>query len=83
MAGDLHIVGVVADIKHDGLASTAEPEVFVPYFQFALSEMQVVVATSQPADTVRAAIRAEMQEIDSALPIAKITTIEDLKKIQF
>jgi putative ABC transport system permease protein len=77
MAGDLHIVGVVADIKHDGLASTAEPEVFVPYFQFALSEMQVVVATSQPADTVRAAIRSEMQEIDSALPIAKITTIED------
>mgnify|MGYP003291631537 CR=1 FL=1 len=44
------IVGVVADIKHDGLASSAEPEVFVPYFQFALSEMQVVVATTQPAE---------------------------------
>jgi len=32
MAGDLHIVGVVADIRHDGLASSAEPEVFVPLF---------------------------------------------------
>jgi len=77
MAGDLRIVGVVADIKHDGLASSAEPEVFVPYFQFALSEMQVVVATTQPAASVATAIRAQMMQIDPALPIAKITTIED------
>ena len=45
MAGDLHIVGVVADIRHDGLQASAEAEVFVPYFQFPLSEMQIVVAT--------------------------------------
>lgn len=77
MAGDLHIVGVVADIKHDGLASSAEPEVFVPYFQFALSEMQVVVATTQPAATVATAIRNEMARIDPQLPIAKVTTIEE------
>ncbi len=77
MAGDLRIVGVVANIKHDGLTSSAEPEVFVPYFQFALSEMQVVVATSQPAETVAAAIRHEVQQLDSFLPIAKVTTIEE------
>jgi putative ABC transport system permease protein len=77
MAGDLHIVGVVADIKHDGLASSAEPEVFVPYFQFALSEMQVVVATEQPAATIAKSIRNEMTQIDRALPIAKVTTIEE------
>ncbi len=77
MAGDLRIVGVVTDIKHDGLASSAEPEVFVPYFQFALSEMQVVVATTQPASAVATAVRAQMMQIDPALPIAKITTIED------
>jgi predicted permease len=77
MAGDLHIVGVVADIKHDGLASSAEPEVFVPYFQFALSEMQVVVATTQPAATVATAIRNEMARLDPQLPIAKVTSIEE------
>jgi putative ABC transport system permease protein len=77
MAGDLHIVGVVADIKHDGLASSAEPEVFVPYFQFALSEMQVVVATTQPAATIAKAIRDQMMQIDRALPIAKVSTIEE------
>ena len=77
MAGDLHIVGVVADIKHDGLASSAEPEVFVPYFQFALSEMQVVVATTQPVATVATAIRAEMAALDPQLPIAKLSTIDE------
>lgn len=77
MAGDLHIVGVVADIKHDGLASSAEPEVFVPYFQFALSEMQIVVATTQPAATVATAIRNEMARLDPQLPIAKVTSIEE------
>jgi predicted permease len=77
MAGDLHIVGVVADIKHDGLASSAEPEVFVPYFQFALSEMQVVVATDLPASTVATAVRAEMAALDPQLPIAKLSTIEE------
>lgn len=76
MAGDLHIVGVVADIKHDGLASSAEPEVFVPYFQFALSEMQVVVATSQPAASMGRAIRAEMARLDPQVPIARLSTIE-------
>lgn len=77
MAGDLQIVGVVADIKHDGLGASPAPEVFVPYFQFALSEMQVVVATSQRADTMAKAIRAEVSQIDPGLPVARITTIEE------
>jgi putative ABC transport system permease protein len=78
MAGDLHIVGVVADIRHDGLAASAAPEVFVPYFQFALSEMQVVVATTQRADTIATQMRAMVSQLDPALPIAKVSTIEDL-----
>ncbi len=78
MAGDLHIVGVVADIRHDGLAASAAPEVFVPYFQFALSEMQVVVATTQRADTIATQMRAMVSQLDPALPIAKISTIEEL-----
>jgi putative ABC transport system permease protein len=77
MAGDLKIVGVVADIKHDGLSSSAEPEVFVPYFQFALSEMQVVVATTQPATSIATAVRQQITQIDPALPIAKVSTIEE------
>ena len=78
MAGDLHIVGVVADIRHDGLEASAQAEVFVPYFQFPLSEMQIVVASDLEAGTVAEGVKAAMATLDPRLPIAKVSSIEDL-----
>jgi predicted permease len=78
MAGDLNIVGVVSDIRHDGLEASAEAEVFVPYFQFPLSEMQIVVATDREAGAIARAIKTEMAALDPRLPIAKVSAIEDL-----
>lgn len=78
MAGDLHIVGVVADIRHDGLEVPAKAEVFVPYFQFPLSEMQIVMATDLDAGVAARGVKAEMAALDPQLPIAKVSAIEDL-----
>jgi putative ABC transport system permease protein len=78
MAGDLQIVGVAADIRHDGLEASAEAEVFVPYLQFPLSEMQIVVATDRDAATTARMIKGEMSALDPLLPIAKVSAIEDL-----
>jgi putative ABC transport system permease protein len=78
MAGDLQIVGVVADIRHDGLEASAEAEVFVPYFQFPLSEMQIVVATDREAGAIARMVKTEMAALDPMLPIAKVSAIEDL-----
>jgi putative ABC transport system permease protein len=78
MAGDLHIVGIVTDIRHSGLDATAEAEVFVPYFQFPLSEMQIVVATDLDAGSVARSVKAEMAALDPRLPIARVSSIEDL-----
>ena len=78
MAGDLEIVGVVADIRHDGLEASAEAEVFVPYFQFPLSEMQIVVATDLDAGGVARTMRAAVASLDPRLPIAKVSAMEDL-----
>jgi putative ABC transport system permease protein len=78
MAGDLEIVGVVSDIKHDGLQGTAQAEVFVPYFQFPLTEMQMVMATDLEAGAVARRVKAALAEIDPALPIVRVSRIEDL-----
>jgi predicted permease len=78
MAGDLKIVGVVADIRHDGLQATAAPEVFVPYVQFALSEMQVVIESDLPASAVTPAVKTQIARLDPQLPIVKVSTIEEL-----
>jgi ABC-type antimicrobial peptide transport system permease subunit len=78
MAGDLHIVGVVSDIRHDSLQASAEAEVFVPYMQFPLSEMQIVMATSLEPGAVVKSVKKAIAELDPALPIAKVSAMEDL-----
>lgn len=78
MAGDLHIVGVVSDIRHDGLQASGEAEVFVPYDQFPLSQMQVVVSTSLDSATIVTGVKGHLAAIDPSLAIAKVSTIEDL-----
>jgi putative ABC transport system permease protein len=78
MAGDLTIVGVVGDVSHDGLEAKAAPEVFVPYERLAISEMQIVIVTTLPTAGVTSAARSVLSGLDSALPIAKVSKIEDL-----
>jgi len=78
MAGELTIVGVVADIKHDGLQADAAPEVFVPYERLALSEMQIVVVTAETKADATAAARSVLASLDPSLPFGKISRIEDL-----
>ena len=78
MAGDLTIVGVVGDIRHDGLQSTAAAEVFVPYFQFPLAEMQIVMATGDDAGAVVGRVKHEMAALDPLLPVVRTSKIEDL-----
>jgi putative ABC transport system permease protein len=78
MAGDLHIVGVVSDIRHDSLQASAEAEVFVPYFQFPLSEMQIVLATNRETAGVVKDVKTAIATLDPALPLANASAMEDL-----
>ena len=78
MAGDLTIVGVVGDVKHDGLQLAAKPEVFVPYYQLALSEMQLVVESDADVSVLLSRVRSVLGSIDRSLPVARVSRIEDV-----
>lgn len=78
MAGDLEIVGVVGDIRHDGLDAVPDAEVFVPYFQLALSEMQLVVHSDLGKSAVTAAVKTAIGQLDPDLPLGQVSTIEEL-----
>jgi predicted permease len=78
MAGDLHVVGVVSDVRHDSLQASAEPEVFVPYFQFPLSEMQIVMRTDLGTAAAVRGVKGALASLDPALPIARAAAMEDL-----
>jgi predicted permease len=78
MAGELTIVGVVADVKHQGLQAESMSEVFAPYERLALSQMQVVVVTDLPLADATSAARGALAGVDPTLPFGKISRIEDL-----
>ena len=78
MAGDLQIVGVVADTRQGGLGDAPGPQIYVPYFQLALSEMQIVVATDLAAADIASRMRAAVARQDPQLPLAAVSAIEDL-----
>ncbi|MEJ2203368.1 MAG: ABC transporter permease [Gemmatimonadota bacterium] len=78
MAGSLEIVGVVGDIRHDGLGTQANAEMFVPYGQLPLAAMHVVVHTREdPGPTIRA-IRERILAVDPEQPVTEVSAIEDL-----
>ncbi|PYL30946.1 MAG: ABC transporter permease [Verrucomicrobia bacterium] len=70
------IVGIVGDIRHFGLDIDPKPEMYVPFAQSAYSTTIYVVRSNQDARTLLAAIRREIQAIDSAVPLANVRSFE-------
>jgi putative ABC transport system permease protein len=80
------IVGVVADVHHQGLAQPAEPEVYVPARQidddlwsvFVPSPISFVVRTSLPSATIDAAIKAAVRDVDPDQPVSRLRPVGEL-----
>jgi putative ABC transport system permease protein len=70
------VVGIVGDIRHFGLDIDPKPEMYVPFAQSAYSTAIYVVRSSQEPRTLVAAMRREIQAIDSAVPLANVRTFQ-------
>jgi ABC-type antimicrobial peptide transport system permease subunit len=73
------IVGVAADYRRDALDQPPEPMLFMPYRQFSLPFMTVVVRSTAPQAAVTALIRQEMRGIDRDLALADVTTLDETR----
>jgi predicted permease len=72
------IVGVVGDVRHNGLASEPVPEIYVPTAQGTWTALSFVVRTSvAPLSLVKPAL-AEIWKLDKNLPADKIRTLDDV-----
>jgi putative ABC transport system permease protein len=71
------IVGVVADVKYNGLSQEVQPALYLSAEQAPDWGTSLIVKTdvSDPL-TLTSAIRREIQQLDSQLPIADITTMD-------
>src|SRR5690242_6480194 len=72
------IVGIVKDIKSDGLDIDGVPHIYVPTYQDNSKRLSVVLRTSLPAKLLEPQIRHEIQSIDSGLPVFNLSSMNDV-----
>ncbi|HEV2617860.1 MAG TPA: ABC transporter permease [Candidatus Acidoferrales bacterium] len=72
------IVGVVKDIKSDGLDIDGVPHIYVSTYQDPSRRLSVVLRTSLPATQLEPQIRHEIQSIDPGLPIFGVSSMNDV-----
>jgi predicted permease len=70
------VVGIIRDIKHNGLDRDGIPHIYAPIYQYQLQEMNLALRTSLPAATLGPAIQREIQGIDAGQPIYNVRTME-------
>ena len=83
--GAVEIVGVVADVKHFGLARSPEPEVFMPlpqttllHWQWMQRSMIAIARTSGEPESAAGAIRQAVRALDDQLPLYNLQSMEQL-----
>jgi len=72
------IVGIIKDIKSDGLDIDGVPHIYVSTYQDPSKQVNVVLRTSLPATLLEPQIRHEIQSIDPGLPVFHVSSMNDI-----
>jgi predicted permease len=74
------IVGVAADMRHDGLHAEPTPSVFIPHAQAPTGAIHFVVAAAEglEAAAFERSVRGELATLNGAMPLSEITTMNAL-----
>jgi len=72
------VVGVVADMRRTGVDMPVRDEAFLPYAQQGTGRTMLIVRASGDPLALVPQIRRAIREIDNALPISNVQTMEQL-----
>ncbi len=72
------IVGVIGDVLHSGLDTTARPEMFVSYWQSPTTQMTFMVKTTPDAAAMLPAVKSAIREVNRNQTFAKTATMDQL-----
>jgi predicted permease len=72
------VVGIIKDIKSDGLDIDGVPHIYVSTYQDPSKQVSVVLRTSLPANLLESQIRHEIQSIDPGLPVFNVSSMNDV-----
>src|SRR5882724_8557764 len=78
------VVGIVKDMKQDGLDTNGVPHIFRPIYQqspLRSQDLSVVARTPLPASLLESQIRREIQTVDPDLPIFNVRSMTDVMDV--
>src|SRR5262249_35881344 len=78
------VVGIVKDMKQDGLDIDGVPHIFRPIYQQSgrrSAYLSVVARSRLPAALLESQIRSEIQTVDPGLPVFNVRSMTDLMDV--
>jgi predicted permease len=72
------VVGVAGDVKETSLGAESPPEIYVPYAQFPIQSMDLVLRTGVPPRSLAAVAERVVHGLDAELPVAKVATLDEV-----
>ncbi len=72
------IVGIVGDVRQDGLDAESEPTMYVPFGQAPTPSVTVLVRTARAPLALTPAVRDVMQRLDRGVPPYRIASLEQV-----
>jgi putative ABC transport system permease protein len=78
MKGWQDVVGVVPDVKREGLDQAAGLELYVPYSQVPITAMTLVIRSGMDPGALATAARAQVLAIDRNQPVYAIRTMREV-----
>lgn len=72
------IIGVVGNIRFEGLMKEAEPAIYRWYPQDPYGQYSLIIATSVEPETLQAPVARTIREIDPLMPFSNVHTLEQL-----
>ena len=78
------IVGIVKDVRHNGMTAAIKEKFYVPHAQWHLAtgnpirSMSIVAKTTGDPMALAAAVRAEVRALDPNLPLAQVRSMTEI-----
>ena len=71
------IIGVVGDVRHDGLDEPAQPTMFLSFAQHPDGGMTLVVRSAGEPAALTGAVRETVRRVDAAIPVYDVSTMQE------
>jgi predicted permease len=78
LVNEAEIVGVVKDIRYDGLREAALPTVYHTYLQAPMRRMTVLVRTQGDPSALVPVVRRALADVDPSMPMGDVRTMQEV-----